>query len=118
MNSTKLSPTLIICGTIIVCVLIGGAIFMSQGSTDNVKFIIANGMMGSVATLLGALFLAKKVDNASDKASEAAKRVDEMHDDLKNGLIPAKVQEGLELATARDADENDSYTLDDKPGPH
>ncbi len=118
MNGNKITTPLIICGTIIIVVLIGGVLFMSQGSNDNVKFIIINGMLGSIGTLAGVLFVGRKVEQAADKADEAAKKVDEMHDDLKNGLIPEKVQEGMQLVTARDADPNDEYSLNDKPGAH
>ena len=84
----KVTTPLIVCGTIIVIALIGGVIFMSQGSNDNVKFIIVNGMLGTVGTILASLFVARKVEQASEKSEE-------MHDDLKNGLIPAKVEETL-----------------------
>lgn len=114
----KLSTPAYICGTAIIITLIAGVVFMSQGSNDNVKFIIINSMLGSVATIGGVLFVGRKVEQAADKADKAAEKVEEMHEDLKNGLIPEKVQEGMALVSKRDADPDDEYSLNDKPGAH
>jgi hypothetical protein len=91
----KITTTVVVCATAIVIALIGGILFLSMGTTGNVKWIIAQGMLGTVGTLISTLFVANKVEQASQHADDAAKRADDIHEDLKNGLIPEKVKEAV-----------------------
>ena len=84
----KLSKAVLIAGVVTVIVSVLAAVVVlaiaGNGLSATAKQIIILQMLGMIPTLIGAF------------AGIAARwKVDEVHHDLQNGLIPAKVEEGI-----------------------
>lgn len=92
----KITTPIVVCATAIVIALIVGVVIMTNGvTTDNGRSIIIQGMVTGVLSLVATLFVAAKAEQASQRADIAAKKADDIHEDLKNGLIPEKVKEAV-----------------------
>lgn len=91
------TPSALIAGVVaMVAIVVAGVTIMSFGITASARMIIMQGMLTGVIGLVPVLIAATKADKAAEATAE-------MHHDLQNGLIPAKVQEGI---TAMASDPN------------
>ena len=79
------SPSTIIAGVVALVLLVVGSIValavLGDELSADAKLVIIGQLMTSLGTIVPAMF--------------ALSRVNEVHHDLQNGLIPAKVQEGI-----------------------
>ncbi len=97
--TVKLSRTVLVAGvvTVVLAVLAAVVVLATAGDalSANAKQIIILQMLGMVPTLIAAV------------AGLAARtKLDEVHHDLQNGLIPAKVEEGINNMAADPAIQN------------
>lgn len=83
-------PTALIAGVVaLVAIVVAGAVILTMGvTTDNSRLLVVQMMVGSVLGLIPVMI-------AAFKADQAAAKTDQMHHDLKNGLIVEKVQEAV-----------------------
>jgi hypothetical protein len=96
---------------VIVAVIAGVVLLSNRGDQVNAgqKTIIINQMIVSIPTLLGIVVALVKSTQAAEKAAETAEKADAMHEDLKNGLIPQKVEEAINNMASDP--ENDTVTI-------
>lgn len=86
--TVKLSRTVLVAGVVVVIVSVLAAVVVLATAGDalsaNAKLIIINQLLVTVPSLIaGIAALASKT------------KLDEVHHDLQNGLIPEKVKEGI-----------------------
>lgn len=77
--------------------IVGIIVLANRGEqlSENAKSLIISQLIVVIPGLIASMFALAKSNQAAEKAAETAKKADEMHEDLKNGLIPAKVEEAI-----------------------
>lgn len=88
----KVRPGVAIAGAVVLGIVMVAAIVLlaNRGNqlSENAKTIIIANMIVAIPSLIAAILAFAKADKVEEKA-------DQMHHELKNGLIPAKVKEAV-----------------------